>query len=319
MKHILRKQHFYWVPLGLSLLLWVAACENDTPSTDFQSISEKWNSGIQPKPVDKKTVLATVGGVAIYPQELSHHMKRSPKPLSKADALEELIQFHLLSQEAQKRGYGVRSEVVTEYKKALALAFLKKKGNGFTTRSLSESTLRNRYQEQKSRFVHGALRDVLHALVLTGNGKHSETEAKIIGDRIRDSVKNVSTEHAFRDAVKAATEGVPNIKIEDLPPFDAASQKFVKPFVKGTFAIQYPKERISKLVETQFGFHIIYIQSDAPAVNIPFEQARTTLEKELVQPERKKFIAKLIDDLYQNGKVFIYDNHLLPSTTGVPQ
>ncbi|MBN2342708.1 MAG: peptidyl-prolyl cis-trans isomerase [Deltaproteobacteria bacterium] len=305
------KKHFHTefsvIILGVVCCASSIGCSSEDSAPNVSTNIEAWDSHIKAKKLNDSMVLAQVNGIPIYPETVEFQAKQLQQKLSKEEALAEAIDFYLLEEEARRRGYARDKTVISEFKKALALAYLKKEGEAFTEKSIPLETLKKRYESQKFRFVHGAQRDVVHALAMTGDGLYSDNDAKRIAREMSIAAANADSEKAFRQAVATVGADGTKIRVEDLPPFDQRNTGFVKPFVEGTFAIDYPGQKVSKPIKTKFGYHVIFVKNEEPAVDISFTDARKTLENEIFSFERQKYISELIDDVYNRGNVFIYD------------
>lgn len=303
----MNRRHFFEVMFLLGVLLGILACEGPDKHADMRPLFDVWDNQIEKQKLDKKNVLAVVDGIPIYAAELQLHMNASKETLTKQEALEELIEFQLLAHEAYRRKYGASSAVISEFKKVLALQFLETQGNLYTRESISLQRLKEVYEQQKKRFIHKTLRKVSHALVLTGKGHYGVEEAKKVAKTIYTATQNVSSVEDFVQQVRSITKGDANIKVEHLPAFEIGSKQFVSSFVDGTFAIAYPRKKVSPSVITQYGIHIIFVESEQEASNLGFAQAKETLKDEMIDKERAEYIASLINQIYADGDVFIYD------------
>ena len=265
------------------------------------------------------TVLATVNGEPIYKEDVDVYLAGGMHASSPGEALNNVIDVALLSDEAARRGFSGKPDVFAAYTKALAMEQLVRAGKEFTVDRVPEKMLKAAYEQQKRRFVHGTVRSVVHALVLTSEGKKEPTaEDWQLARDILDAVKNTDSAAAFRLAVEAVQTAHMNrkITIENIPAFERDTTRLVKPFVDGTWAVDYPNKHISKIVRTRFGLHVIFVIDEKPAENLSFEEARPTLAKELLPAARKKYINQYIDNLVAAGNVFIYDEILSQTVSG---
>lgn len=275
------------------------------------------DSQLSKRTVDATRVLATVNGHPVYREDLEAYVNAGMEANTKDDVLEGVIRTVLLADEARRRGYARNGEVATAFKKALALELLVQKGHGFTEKSIDESALRAAYEQQKqSRFVHGKKRTVVHALVRPPKGKSISSVERGIAVQIQKKVQGAQSESEFRKAVDEFRKQSPSasIVVEKLPPFDGESTAFVQPFVKGAFGIAYPDERVSDPVETSYGIHVIFVESEGEASNVSFAEARDTLAAEMIDGERRKYVETFIETLEKKADIFVYDRVLQESS-----
>ena len=77
--------------------------------------------------------------------------------------------------------------------------------------------------------------------------------------------------------------------------------KMVPPFEKAAFALEVGK--VSDIVETQFGYHIIKVTDRKDAGTTSFEQARDNIIKQLTQKKQSELIIKYIDSLKAEANI----------------
>ena len=294
------------------------SCGRDSVSdVEVSPALEAFDSQLAKREIDMSRALASVNGVPIYREDLELYLKDNPVAETTAQVLEGVIRSELLAQEARRRGYARDKDVVAEFKKALALELLVQKGRGFSEKSIAEATLKAAYDRQKrARFVHGEMRTVVHALVSPEKGKGISNEDRKIAAQIQKKVQHVESEREFRTIVGDLKGEFPSasIIVEKLPPFDSESKAFVEPFVKGAFKIAYPEQRVSSPVETRFGVHVIFVESQSDSSDVPFSEARQILAGEMVDDERRKYIASFLDTVEKKADIFVYDEVLAESS-----
>ncbi len=73
------------------------------------------------------------------------------------------------------------------------------------------------------------------------------------------------------------------------------------PFEKAAFALEVGK--VSDIVETQFGYHIIKVTGHKDAGTTSFEQARDNIIKQLPRKKQSEFSKKYIDSLKAEANI----------------
>jgi peptidyl-prolyl cis-trans isomerase C len=120
------------------------------------------------------------------------------------------------------------------------------------------------------------------------NQAKAEAKAKIQGllEQIKDGADFAELAKANSACPSAADGG-------DLKFFPRG--KMAAPFEKAAFALEVGK--VSDIVETQFGYHIIKVTDRKDAGTTSFEQARDNIIRQLTQRKQAEFDKKYIDSL----------------------
>jgi len=120
------------------------------------------------------------------------------------------------------------------------------------------------------------------------NQAKAEAKAKIEGllKQIKDGADFAKLAKANSACPSAAQGG-------DLDFFPRG--KMAAPFEKAAFALEVGK--VSDIVETQFGYHIIKVTGHKDAGTTSFEQAKDNIIKQLTQKKRSELTKKYIDSL----------------------
>lgn len=295
---------------GLIVLGAIACAEETSPPADADRQLPSWST------VHKDQTAARVNEAPISVSDVQQLLDETDGGLSPDGALQALIRNELLAQEARRRGYENDPEVEDARRLALTRAVLTQKiEREISSGTIDEAQLRAYYEEKKARFVHGVKRKVIHFLALVGNHGLSDDEARSIAMEAYKSAKQTRSEADFRKAMEPLMKQYGNkVKLESLPRFEATSKTFVKPFVDATFAVP-GVFRTSPPVKTRFGWHVIFVTEEIPAIHRPLEEVREELLQEMVPPTRRTAAAKLIRDLNDKTNIFIYEGELQTGET----
>ena len=105
----------------------------------------------------------------------------------------------------------------------------------------------------------------------------------------------------FAEVAKTSSEGPSASKGGELGYFGRG--QMVKPFEDVAFSLEPGK--VSEVVKTQFGYHLIKVEDKKPASTIPFETVKPRIEQFLKQQEVQKEIKQYIENLRKNAKIEI--------------
>ena len=286
-----------------TILLSLHGC--GTVETAKEELSEPGQTGSM---TSKSKIVALVDGVPISMEE-ARFMIDGGEPTA-GEAVDALVNAELLAAEAIRRGWGKADEVEFERTKALAARLLRRLGEETTAEDVDLDEIKKSYSKQKKRFVHGPLRKVIHAVVLTGKKGMASAEARSATQEIAVATAGVFDADGFEAEVKVLEkQNGWKVKVESLPPFERNDDRFVAAFVNAAYDIDGPGG-ISPAFETKFGWHVIMMLEDLPASDISFEEARGILAEEILPGVRQRRAAELIDRLVKEAGVFIHDKNL---------
>ena len=167
--------------------------------------------------------------------------------------------------------------------------------------TVDESTLKERYEEQKARYVEAEQRLASHILV------------KVAADADADAVKAAQAKAAGL-AAKARAAGADFAALAKENSEDPGSKNaggdlgwvekgiFEPAFETALFAMQ--PNAVSDPVKTAEGWHVIQLREIKAETGKPFEAVRADLEKEYLESERERIVSdiagKLVDIVYRD-------------------
>jgi len=138
------------------------------------------------------------------------------------------------------------------------------------------------------------------------HARHILVKTKEEAQKLIDKLKNLKGEalkKKFIELAKAHSTGPTGPKGGDLGQFGPG--QMVKPFNDAVFAMK--KEEVStEPVQTQFGYHVIYVEDKKPAKVIPYEEAKERIMAIMKQKSFSAKMAKLADTLKAKAKVLIH-------------
>lgn len=147
---------------------------------------------------------------------------------------------------------------------------------------VSDSEAKEFYDKNAEKFIQEASVHARHILV------KEEKEAQEIIDTLVP-LKDKALQEKFIELAKAKSTGPTGPKGGDLGSF--TKEQMVPEFSKAVWALKVGQITTSP-VKTQFGYHVIYLESKADAKPIPYEQVK---EKIITSLKQKQFSAKITE------------------------
>ena len=291
----------------------------------------------------KKKVVAEVGNKKITEMDVQRYMKvllpmnfyhrniteKKKKELRKK-ALDYLINRELLYYEAKKKGIKVPEKQIDKLIKELEKRYKSRenlekmlKETGITLKQFREE-LKKRLMIDKllSKYVSVKLTDKqLEEYYQKNKYKFKEPEAlkiRYIYIKVDPSkpkgrqIARERAEKAYKEIISGKDFGdVAYRYSDDLSRIKGGEIGFVH---KGRFEKKVEEEiyklkvgQISKIIETELGFHIIKVEGKRPSRIVPFKQIKDKLKKELTEKLKREKYEALLKDAKKDLKVVVYD------------
>jgi peptidyl-prolyl cis-trans isomerase C len=208
--------------------------------------------------------------------------------------LDDLVIQKILKQEAIKEGVDKDKEYKIELdrlKENLLVSFLVKKKivDGL---DVSEEDLKNYYTEHSEEFIFPESVKALHILIKTGENI-SQVEKNKARNRALEILK-IATPENFRELAKERSEGPSGGNGGQLGWFtkDQMVPEFSKAAFSGEEGKIYPK-----IVETVFGFHIIYVEDKQAEEKLSFDDVKEDIKERVLSQKRVDEYNSWIDSL----------------------
>lgn len=281
----------------------------------------------------KRAILDTAVSNFIEGQKMmSIEVKEEDKEALRKRILEELVSAELLYQESKKAGLGDLSKEVKEQFENIKKGFASEKEfkDILKERRISEKELKG--DIKKGVCIKSFLdKNVYSNIVISGADKQKEYEDKkdrlVVPERVRASHilirvapdanekdresaktqiaeirKRVSSGEDFADLAKGNSQDGSAPNGGDLGYFGRGAM--VKPFEDAAFSLEIG--RISKVVQTQFGYHIIKVTDKQSARTLSYKETESDIAMFLLNQRRMEALDKLVKELRNKAKIEIY-------------
>ena len=218
-------------------------------------------------------------------EKLPSKIKEQPLPRLYPNIVNELINQHLIAQQAYKENLDKNKKVLSEINKRKEQIMAKYWLNSYLSQKLDKKNLKNFYNNYLKSFKSSKEYNASHILV------KEEKEALNI-------IKKLNNKASFSDLAKEFSVGPSGKTGGKLGWF--SSGQMVKEFEKATFILN--KGQITKEpVKTKFGFHIIKLND----VRISQPKNFTEIEPEIINMIKKKSLVNLEKEIKKNQKIII--------------
>ena len=218
-------------------------------------------------------------------EKLPSKIKEQPLPSLYPNIVNELINQHLIAQQAYKENLDKNKKVLSEINKRKEQIMAKYWLNSYLSQKLDKKNLKNFYNNYLKSFKSSKEYNASHILV------KEEKEALNI-------IKKLNNKSLFSDLAKEFSVGPSGKTGGKLGWF--SSGQMVKEFEKATFILN--KGQITKEpVKTKFGFHIIKLND----VRISQPKNFTEIEPEIINMIKKKSLVNLEKEIKKNQKIII--------------
>ncbi|MFO0675148.1 MAG: peptidyl-prolyl cis-trans isomerase [Polyangiaceae bacterium] len=144
---------------------------------------------------------------------------------------------------------------------------------------------------------------VVHAIALRGKEKDAAHVEKIrlVAESLRRAVGSARSAEEFRRLASAVPHDGVKVRVEDLPAMLADGRVLSNEgtmdatFASAAAALRAPGA-ISDIVETKFGWHVIFLVEKVPAKVMPLEERRSFFHDSVVNYRAKRAIDGLVEN-----------------------
>ena len=251
-------------------------------------------------------ILVTVNGKKITKQDAEAFVSATAPnahwsqltPQQKAMVKKTLIEKALFSELAKKEGIDKTPEFKKNMQKIadelMVNMWMKKQMDNAI---VSDSEAKAFYEKNKDKFKMPETVHARHILV------KSEKEAKKIISELK-GLKGDALKQKFIALAKSKSTGPSGPKGGDLGTFKKG--QMVPAFSKAVWSLK-PGEVTPTPVKTQFGYHVIYLESKNPAQTVPYSQVKDKIIATLKQQVFAKRVAEMAKELTSKAKIVDMD------------
>lgn len=164
-----------------------------------------------------------------------------------------------------------------------------------------EATLRQRYEQEKSRFAAQEERLASHILISVPKDANAAAQKAAEAKATQLAVQARTSGADFAALAKAASDD--NLSKNSGGDLGWVGRNVMaKPFEEALFAMKTGEVRGP--VKTEFGWHVIQLREVRTPQQVPFEQVRDELAREQAEADREHafndITGKLVDEVYKN-------------------
>jgi parvulin-like peptidyl-prolyl isomerase len=255
--------------------------------------------------------LVTVNGTAITQNAVDTELMQATQgrfnevPVEKRaqfrkQVLQQLIAKELVYGDAKKTGVLNSKEFKDEYKKLLEIgkrniAIQVWQKQQLDKVKVSQKELKDYYNKNKSEFNVKESVHARHILV------KEEADAKKIISQLK-SLKGDKLKAKFIELAKSKSTGPSGVQGGDLGTF--VSGQMVPAFNKEVFSMKVGTVT-AKPVKTQFGYHVIYLESKNPANTRSFKEVSSTIEQRIKLEKFKVSVQAKMTTLKKKAKIVV--------------
>jgi len=287
------------------------------------------------------TVVVTVNGVNLFEPELQQeineimplnqvfHGKLSEDKMKKirSEALKNLVDSELKAQDAQRKAIKVPQQALDDEINVLIVKFKTKEGlisayqgAGFTEQSfkriferrllaekvkqlevdakvtVTPEKVKNYYAENVARYSKPEEYRASQILLKLDPSSNKEERTKL-HSRAEEILNRLKKGEKFEELALRESDDLSRIKGGDLGYFHAGQT--VEEFEAALLKLKIGE--ISNIVETMYGYHIIQLTDKRPPRQIPFDEIKDKISKDLMESEKKQLMTRWMEELYKKS------------------
>jgi peptidyl-prolyl cis-trans isomerase C len=172
----------------------------------------------------------------------------------------------------------------------------------------TDSDVRTYYDENPDLFKEPEQVKASHILILVEQGADDATRKDALS-RIRGVQQKLRDGADFAEMAREFSEGPSGPNGGDLGYF--ARGQMVPPFEEAAFAL--PVGRVSDVVETQFGFHLINVTDRRPEQKFAFEEVEENIRNRLRGEQAQVVMGDYVEELRASAEIEFFEPKATPA------
>jgi hypothetical protein len=249
-------------------------------------------------------VVATVDGRPIYAAAVA--LQAHARGVDRKTALADLVDAELLAGEASRRGLERDLEVRDETKGALVRRYLKL---GFeptlSPADVPDQVVRRDYVKKRAYLDHNTYADVWHFFVpVAANATAADkAKAQARAESLARRARGLTLAQFKQLGVDEGLHGEEVVTARD--------GWVQRPFSEAAFTqLSKPGDTTHGLVETSFGYHVLYLIRWIPPVHVSLAEAAPKIRESEFPELQKHAFQKLLDDAMSRYKIELHPERL---------
>lgn len=258
-----------------------------------------------PSKIPEHQIIAKVNGVPVLKSDLIQQMKMANQNAD--EALRALIQEELLAQEAWRRGIFSQPSVQKEQQRALANLLIHEDfGSKFGLKDVPQEYINNAYQLNEVRYHHPEMVILAHIVVMANSTNtldfHHQALALAKKTRKLALLARSQTEEEFKKLADMVSKEAPTMTVKAESLMTPKRGLTVPEFADAAFAM-HKTGQISPVVQTRYGYHVIYYKKRIPAIEIPLEQVADEIRERIFHQVREQIFLKWMESMEKKYQV----------------
>ena len=290
-----------WLP-GF-LLLALLACAKPQPKLE----SAPW----VPEPAgDLGPVVAQVGDIPIFAAEVGGQAKQTGKPV--AQALEDLIAFHLLAEKARQSLNGNFNVDRSAMKNIFVQRLMEREfESSIQPSNMTDEDLRPAYEKMRSNYVHPRLVEIGVQSLYPGPRMKPEARARVTAAAMKFKTYLETHHPATLDEFHALARdsSMSNEKLAWGRQWQGPDSPFTAKLGGEVMKLHHPNE-MTPLVEDEMGFHVAMYIAELPPKNVSLEEARDELREHYYPYWRTARFNEFVQKLSATHKVEVFPDRM---------